>query len=157
MPFVPPRRRKSLLEMTQSRIAAGMLIVIALSAPPSSQAQQQHRVACPIEPPAEWKLPRPAPLEQAAVLSQPIGEPIDENAPPSLAPDRGFATGTVWHNVWMMGDEPGWVHYIDCQYRGSKQILRLKADGMKKCEQTARPYATKQGVANDAIQTMVCD
>jgi hypothetical protein len=141
--------------MTLRISAAAMLTMIVLSAPPAHA--QQHRVECPIEAPAEWKLPKPAPLDQAAVLSQPAGEPIDDSAPPSLVPDRGYARGNVWHNVWIMGDEPGWVHYVDCQYRGSKQILRLKADGLKQCEQTARPYTAKQGVANDAVQTMSCD
>jgi hypothetical protein len=142
--------------MTQLRLTATLLIMTALSAPPA-QAVQQHRVECPTEAPAEWKLPRPAPLAQAAVLSQPVGQPIDASAPPSLAPDRGFAQGSVWHNVWIMGDEPGWEHYVDCQYRGSQQILRLKADGLKQCEQTARPYSAKQGVADNAVQTLACD
>jgi hypothetical protein len=142
--------------MIQYRAAGTLLATIALSALPA-QAQQQHRLACPVEAPAAWKLPRPAPLAQPAVLSQPVGQPIDDNAPPSLVPDQGFARGNVWHNVWIMGDEPGWVHYVDCQYRGSKQVLRLKADGLKRCEQTVRPYSTKQGVADTAVQTISCD
>ena len=141
--------------MTRHRIVTAVLTALALATPPAQA--QQHRVACPIEAPAEWKLPKPAPLEQAAVLSQPKGEPINEAAPGSLMPDRGFAAGNVWHNVWIMGDEPGWEHYIDCQYRGSKQILRFKADGLKQCEQTARPYSAKQGIADNAVQTLVCD
>jgi hypothetical protein len=80
-----------------------MLAMIALAAPLAHA--QQHRVECPIEAPAEWKLPKPAPLDQAAVLSQPAGEPIDDSAPPSLVPDRGYARGKVWHNVWIMGDD----------------------------------------------------
>ena len=141
--------------MTQYRIAAAMVAIVALAGPPAHA--QQHGVECPTEPPAEWNLHKPAPLEQAAVLSQPIGEPIDESAPPSLVPDRGYARGNVWHNIWIMGDEPGWVHYIDCQYRGSKRVLRLKADGLKQCEQTVRPYTAEGGVATDAVQTMKCD
>jgi len=153
---VPPTLpSKSLFEMTQHPTAAAMITLLALSA--TSARAQQHRVECPIEAPAEWKLPKPAPLRQVAVLSQPAGTPIDDNSPPSLAPDNGFVRGNVWHNVWMMGDEPGWRHYIDCQYRGSKQILRLKADGLKRCEQTARPYSAKQGVADNAVQTLACD
>ena len=118
---------------------------------------QSHRVECPREAPADWGLPKPAPLQQAAVLSQPTGEPINEAAPPSLVPDRGFARGTVWHNVWIMGDEPHWSHFIDCQYRGSPRVLRLNADGLKQCEQTATPYAAAKGVADGAVQTMTCD
>jgi hypothetical protein len=142
--------------MTHHRTAIALLATIALGAPPA-QAAQQHGVECPARAPAEWKLPAPAPLDQPAVLSQPAGEPIDEGAPPSLVPDRGFARDGVWHNVWIMGDEPGWVHFVDCQYRGSTKILRLKADGLKQCEQTARPYTPKQGVADHAAQTMTCD
>ena len=102
--------------MTHHRTAAAVLAMIALGAPPAGAAQ--HRVECPAQAPAEWQLPGPAPLDQPAVLSQPAGEPIDASAPPSLVPDRGYARDGVWHNVWIMGDEPGWVHYVDCQYRG---------------------------------------
>ncbi len=132
-------------------------LAIALATTHAAGADQPHRVECPREAPAEWALPRPAPLTQAAVLSQPAGEPIDETAPPSLMPDRGYARGNVWHNIWIMGDEPHWSHFVDCQYRGSDRLLRLKADGLKQCEQTAQPYSAAKGVANDAVQTMSCD
>ena len=134
-----------------------LIAVIQFAAPLPGHAEQQHRLQCPIETPAEWGLSKPAPLVQAAVLSQPTGQAIDDNAPPSLVPDQGYARGNVWHNIWIMGDEPGWSHYVDCQYRGSQRILRLKADGLKQCEQTAKPYSAKGGVANDAVQAMVCD
>jgi hypothetical protein len=133
------------------------VLAAALSVASSAHAQQRHRLDCPREAPAEWGLAKPAPLEQPAVLSQPNGEAIDESAPPSLVPDRMYARGSVWHNVWLMGDEPGWSHFVDCQYRGSKRVLRLKANGLKQCEQTATPYSPKGGVAHDAAQTMVCD
>lgn len=131
---------------------AAMLVSVG-----TAGADEPHRVACPSEAPAEWGLPKPAPLEQPAVLSQPAGQPIDETAPPSLVPDREFAKGNVWHNIWIMGDEPHWTHFIDCQYRGSTRVLRLKADGLKQCEQTATPYAAGKGVANHAVQTMTCE
>src|SRR5580658_7928443 len=134
-----------------------LIAVIAFAVPLSAHAEQQHRLQCPVEAPAGWGLPKPAPLVRAAVLSQPVDQMIDDNAPPSLVPDQGFAHGTVWHKVWIMGDEPGWSHYVDCQYRGSKRILRLKADGLKRCEHTAQQYSAKGGVADNAVQTMVCD
>jgi hypothetical protein len=90
-------------------------------------------------------------------LAQPTGEPIDDSSPPTLAPDHGYARGNVWHNIWLMGDEAGWSHFIDCSCRGSARILRLKADDLKQCEQTAKPYSAKTGVASDAVQTMVCN
>lgn len=129
----------------------------ALGSIRAANADQPHRVECPAEAPADWGLPKPAPLSQPAVLSQPTGQPIDETAPPSLVPDRGYARGNVWHNIWIMGDEPRWSHFIDCQYRGSDRVLRLKADGLHQCEQTARPYSAGKGVADNAVQTMVCD
>jgi hypothetical protein len=133
-------------------------IVVAIAAGAAQSAHaQQHRVECPREAPAEWGLAKPAPLDQAAILSETTGRPIDDSAPPSLVPDRGFARGNVWHNIWTMGDEPGWSHYVDCKYRGSPRILRFRADGLKQCEQTARPYDARTGMANDASQTMGCD
>jgi hypothetical protein len=130
-----------------------MITIIVAVSPARAQ---QHRLECPREAPLEWGLSQPAPLDQAAVMSQPVGQPIDDNAPPSLVPDRGLARGSVWHNIWLMGDEPGWSHFVDCRYRGSTRILRLNADGVKQCEQTARPYSTKGGVPDNAMQTMVC-
>jgi hypothetical protein len=135
----------------------GLAAALVLGAIRAAVADQPHKVACPPDAPAEWGLPKPAPLEQPAVLSQPTGKAIDEGAPPSLMPDRSYARGNVWHNVWIMGDEPHWSHFVDCQYRGSARVLRLKADGLKQCEQTAQPYAAGKGVADNATQTMVCD
>jgi hypothetical protein len=123
----------------------------------SAHAAQQHRVECPPQAPADWDLTKPAPLDQVAVLSQPTGTPIDERSPPSLVPDRGFARGSIWHNIWLMGDEPGWSHFVDCRFRGSERVLRIKADGLKQCEQIARPYSAKGGVADNAVQTMACN
>lgn len=131
-------------------IAAGMI------AASSSAQSQTHPVACPASAPKEWGLPPNAGLDQAAVLSQPYGEPIDDRSPPSLVPDTGFARGGVWHNIWRMGDEPGWSHFIDCRYHGSPRVLRLRADGLRQCEQTAQPYAAKGGIAADARQTLIC-
>jgi hypothetical protein len=122
-----------------------------------TQPAHAHRLKCPSQAPADWHLQPPAPLEQPAVLSQPAGEPIDDSAPPSLVPDQGFARGNVWHNIWRMGDEPGWSHFVDCQYRGSARVLRLNADGLKRCEQTVQPYSPKSGTPPNAVQTMVCD
>jgi hypothetical protein len=141
------------------RLACRCLLAAAvtLGSIRAAGADQQHRVECPREAPAEWGLRKPAPLEQPAVLSQPTGEPIDDSAPPSLVPDRGYARGNVWHNIWIMGDEPHWSHFVDCQYRGSARLLRLKADGLKQCEQTAQPYSAAKGVADTAVQTMACD
>jgi hypothetical protein len=137
-------------------LAAGLTAAVPCLAT-GAERSSQPRVACPAQAPADWRLAGPAPLEQAAVLSQPRGQPIDEAAPPSLVPDRGFAHGNVWHNIWLMGDDPGWVHFVDCRYRGSQRVLRLKADGLRQCEQTAQPYSRAHGVAEDAIQTMACD
>jgi len=134
------------------RYAATALLLLAA---PAAQAAG-HRLECPAQAPAEWAM-KLGPLDQVAVLSERKGVAIDETAPPTLVPDRGFARGTVWHNVWLMGDEPGWSHYIQCQYRGSPKVLRLPADGLKQCEQTATPYSAARGVADHAVHTLSCD
>jgi hypothetical protein len=134
-----------------------VIVAVAIIVPLATQAAPRHRLECPAQAPAEWRLPKPAPLDQVAVLSQPFGKPIDDAAPPSLVPDRGYARGDVWSNVWLMASEPGWSHFVDCRYRGSNRVLRIKADGLKQCEQTARPYSARRGVAADAVQTLVCD
>jgi hypothetical protein len=137
--------------------AAGLFaaLMVGLAGPRCSAAAQGLR--CPPKAPAAWGMLSSSPLDQVDVLSQPSGDPINETAPPSLVPDRGFARGDVWHNVWLLGDEPGWSHFVDCRYRGSQRILRLNADGLRQCEQTARPYSPKVGVSDNAAQTMACD
>ncbi|HEY2131966.1 MAG TPA: STY0301 family protein [Acetobacteraceae bacterium] len=113
-------------------------VALALAGPP-------HRLECSLT------APDPFGLGKGGVKL----EPIDETAPPSLVPDRGLAQGALWHNIWEMGDEPGWSHFIDCQYRDSPKILRLRADGLKQCEQTSRRPNAK---GPDTIgQTMACD
>jgi hypothetical protein len=133
------------------------IAALAIAVPLSTRAGPHHRLECPAQAPAEWHLSKPAPLDQVAVLSQPFGQPIDEAAPPTLVPDQGYARGDVWSNVWLMANKPGWSHFVDCRYRGSKRVLRLKADGLEQCEQTARPYSARGGVAAGAVQTMACD
>jgi hypothetical protein len=143
----------------QFAAVAMRLVTIAagtIAAPPSALAQA-HRLECPASPPKEWGILSTARLDQTAVLSQLTGKPIDDRSPPYLVPDTGFARRGFWHNIWRMGDEQGWSHFIDCRYHGSTRVLRLPADGMRQCEQTAQPYAAKGGIAADAIQTMICD
>jgi hypothetical protein len=150
------RTKNNIGTAARNRVVLAILTLLAPLAAPLLAAPP-HRLECPSVAPAEWGLPPGTPLDQAAVLSERTGRAIDESAPPSLVPDRGFARGKVWHNIWLMGDEPGWSHYVDCQYRGSQQILRLKADGLKQCEQTAQPYDARHGVGANATQTMACD
>lgn len=136
---------------------SGVILGVAVGIGGWPNQSLAHRLECPQSAPAAWGASKPALLEQPAVLSQPAGEPINEDSPPSLMPDRGFARGAVWHNVWTMGDASGWVHFVDCRYHGSSRVLRLKADGLRQCEQTAQPYSARHGVAHQAVQTMACD
>jgi hypothetical protein len=139
-----------------AQLTAIMVAATAIVAAPLAHARE-HRLECPRKAPLEWSVPKPAKLDQVAVLSQLKGMPIDDRSPPSLVPDRGYARGSVWHNIWLMGDEQGWSHFVDCRYRGSERVLRLKADGLKECEQIAQPYTSKGGVAENAAQALVCD
>jgi hypothetical protein len=142
------------MQVRRPRTAAVMLAAVLLSTLP---ADARHRLECPPQAPSEWGLSNPAPLDQVGVLSQPIDQSIDDTSPPTLVPDRGYARGSVWHNTWLMGDEAGWSHFIDCRYRGSSRVLWIKADGLEQCEQTAQPYSAKAGIADRAMQTMACD
>jgi hypothetical protein len=68
------------------QVRLSLIAIIPFAAPLPAHADQQHRLQCPVEALAEWGLPKPAPLVQVAVLSQPVDQTIDDNAPPSSAP-----------------------------------------------------------------------
>ena len=136
-------------------MAIVLAATVVMAAPPV--IAREHRLMCPAEAPVDWGMGKHAKLGQSDVLAQPIGVPIDEQSPPSLVPDRGYARGGVWHNVWLMDEEPNWSHFVDCRYRGSPRVLRLQADGLRQCEQTAQPYSAKGVIAVDARQTFICD
>ncbi len=141
------------------RRLARLAVVLLASAVSTGAGGQpiRHRLQCPSTAPAEWGLGPSVPLARVSVLAQQTGRPIDESAPPSLHPDRSLVVGDVLHNIWVMDDEPGWYRFVDCQYRGSPRILRLWADGLKRCEQTVRPYAPRTGISETAAQTLECD
>ena len=142
---------------TNAAIAVMAFAAFCFAQAQAHAAMPAHKLACPATAPADWHLPGDAPLTEVALLSAKDGETIDEVYRPTLVPDNGFARGKTWHNSWTLTAEPGWSYFIDCQYRGAPQILRLKADGLSRCEQTAMPYDKKKGVSDLAVQTMVCD
>jgi hypothetical protein len=77
-----------------SEVSRPMMMAMMTIAASSADAQH-HRIECPLEASAEWGLPKPAPLDQVAVLPQPVCQPVEDRAPPAGVPDRGFARGNV--------------------------------------------------------------
>jgi hypothetical protein len=139
------------------RHMAVLLTGLALVTSPVHASSPQHQLACPSIAPANWSLGDKARLVRAGVLSERTGVAITTGAPPYLAPDSSYRLGGAWHNVWLLDDEPGWAYFVECQYLGSQDVLRLKADGLRQCEQVYRPNAARTGGSDATLQTMQCD
>jgi hypothetical protein len=58
--------------------------------------------------------------------------------------------------VWILDDEPGWAYFVECQYLGSREVLRLGAAGLTQCEQVVRRNEEHPGESGGP-QTMACD
>jgi hypothetical protein len=146
--------------MARTGIAIALALAIAglaAIAMPAHASSPQHQLACPSIAPASWNLRADARLVRSAVLGARTGVAINDSAPPYLMPDQGYRRGGAWHNVWLLDDEPGWAYFVECQYLGSRDVLRLKADGLKQCEQVFRPNGTKTGGSDATLQSMQCD
>jgi len=143
------------------RLMAVLLACLALTAIAIASrlyaATPRHQLACPSIAPANWSLGDKARLVRAGVLSERTGVAITTGAPPYLAPDNSYRRGGAWHNIWLLDDEPGWAYFVECQYLGSQDVLRLKADGLKQCEQVFSPNGAKTGTSGATLQTMQCD
>jgi len=140
-----------------TRTGIAFALAIAGIATPVQASSPQHQLACPSIAPGSWNLHADARLVRAAVLGARTGVAISDSAPPYLVPDSTYRRGGAWHNVWLLDDEPGWAYFVECQYLGSQDVLRLRADGLKQCEQVFRPNGTKPGGSDATLQTMQCD
>jgi hypothetical protein len=132
-------------------------LALAAIAMPTRASSPRHQLACPTVAPSSWNLRADARLVRAAVLGARTGVAVNDSAPPYLTPDQAYRRGGAWHNLWLLDDEPGWAYFVECQYLGSQDVLRLKADGLKQCEQIYRPNAARTGASDATLQTMQCD
>jgi hypothetical protein len=135
-----------------------LLVAGAAAALPCHAAtEHQHQLSCPTFAPASWNLRADARLIRSAVLGARTGVMINDAAPPYLVPDQSFRRAGNWHNLWLLDDEPGWLYFVECQYLGSREVLRLKVAGLKQCEQVFRRSEEHPDRMSDAQQTMACD
>ena len=137
------------------RAAASLLAGIAVALPVHAATSNHHQLECPAIAPSSWNLRADARLVRSAVLGARTGVAINDGAPPYLAPDRTFRSAGAWHNIWVLDDEPGWAYFVECQYLGSRDVLRLGASGLKQCEQVLRRNEEHPGA--EGPQTMACD
>lgn len=137
------------------RAAATLFAVLAIAPASFAATSNRHQLECPAIAPSGWNLRADARLVRSAILGARTGVAINDGAPPYLAPDQTFRRGGAWHNIWVLDDEPGWAYFVECQYLGSRDVLRLGATGLKQCEQVLRRDEEHPGA--DAPQTMACD
>lgn len=137
------------------RAVASLFAALAVALPVHAASSNHHQLECPNIAPSSWNLRADAHLVRSAVLGARTGVAINDGAPPYLAPDQTFRRGGAWHNIWVLDDEPGWAYFVECQYLGSREVLRLGAAGLKQCEQVLHRNEEHPGA--DAPQTMACD
>jgi len=118
---------------------------------------QAHAIDCPATAPATWGVGG-AKLSGVEILSQPKGEKIDEAAPPSLMPDETkIADGTL-RQYWTMNDTgAGWDFFVDCHYAGTTRILRIEADGVKRCDRAITHYRKSGDPDPRSVDRLSCD
>ncbi|HUB96188.1 MAG TPA: STY0301 family protein [Stellaceae bacterium] len=134
-----------------------LICVVALPWSSAAEAAPAHKIQCPAMAPAEWGI-RDAPLSGVQILSQPKGEKIDEAAPPSLVPDQTDISGGTLRQFWIMnGSGPGWDFFVDCQYRGTTRILRIEANGVKRCDRTITHYHASGAADKRSVDRLQCD
>ena len=138
------------------RLSALLIASLAATASADAAMANRHQLECPTSAPSSWNLRADARLIRSAILGARTGVTINDSAPPYLAPDQTFRRGGAWHNVWVLDDEPGWAYFVECQYLGSREVLRLGAAGLKQCEQILRRNEEHPGEAGGP-QTMACD
>jgi hypothetical protein len=139
------------------RLPAILFASFAAIAPAGAVTSNHHQLECPSVAPSSWNLRDDAHLIRSAVLGARTGVMINDGAPPYLIPDQSFRRGGAWHNLWLLDDEPGWAYFVECQYLGSRDVLRLKVAGLKQCEQVFRRNEEHPASMSDAQQTMACD
>jgi len=142
-------------ESPMLRLSAVLLAIFTATAPAKAATSSHHQLECPNIAPSSWNLHADARLVRSAILGARTGVMINDGAPPYLMPDQTYRRGGAWHNIWMLDDEPGWAYFVECQYLGSREVLRLGAAGLKQCEQVLRRNEDHPGA--DAPQTMACD
>lgn len=99
---------------------------------------QAQSLSCPKTPPPAWGLPS-AQLRAVLVLSQPVGQAINEDALPIMAPTRQWQSKGMLHQSWKMnGDAPKFAEMIDCLYEGSERHLRLDASKVAQCTASSK-------------------
>ncbi len=139
------------------KIGAFLFIAAVLHGPFAGAADVKHKLECPEFAPAGWGAGKGA-LSGVDVLSSPAGEPIDEHAPPTLAPDDETVEGGTLRQTWQMNnDGAGFVSFVDCHYQGTPRPLRLDAKATKICVRSIAPFDKAKGAAADAKQALYCD
>ncbi len=139
------------------RLSAAVFAIFTIVMPARAATTNHHQLECPSVAPSSWNLRNDAHLVRSAVLGARTGVMINDGAPPYLIPDQSFRRGGAWHNLWLLDDEPGWAYFVECQYLGSRDVLRLKVAGLKQCEQVLRRNEEHPASMSDAQQTMACD
>jgi hypothetical protein len=143
--------------MIGRRTSAVPFLLAAALVATAAKAAPAHKLECPARAPAEWGIAG-ATLSGVQILSQPKGEKIDETAPPSLMPDDTKISGGTLRQYWTMNAAgPDWDFFVDCRYAGTERLLRLDANGVKRCDRMITHYRNSGDPDPRSVDSLRCD
>lgn len=88
---------------------------------------------CPINAPADWKLPKSR-LDRARVLSYLPATRTDERGLAEGLPDREWQVGGTLYQSWNMNaGRREMVYQVNCLYTGTSRFIRFDARSTARC------------------------
>jgi len=88
---------------------------------------------CPINAPADWKLPKSR-LDRARVLSYLPATRSDERGLAEGLPDREWQVGGTLYQSWdMKAGRRAMIYQVNCLYTGTSRFIRFDARSTARC------------------------
>lgn len=96
-------------------------------------AAQAAVLECPVNAPADWKLPKSR-LDRARVLGYPPTTRQDERGLAEGLPDREWRVGSTLYQSWnMKAARRSMIYQVDCLYTGTRRVVRFDARSTARC------------------------
>ena len=98
-----------------------------------SWSAQAAVLECPINAPADWKLPKSR-LDRARVLSYLPATRADERGLAEGLPDQEWQVGGTLYQSWnMKAGRRAMIYQVNCLYTGTSRFIRFDARSTARC------------------------